>query len=45
MCMQKRFAAQRQEIVASIKAANEKLVRRKEEIEKMILGTRPVEVH
>lgn len=45
MEIQERFAKQRQEILASITAANEKLVQRKKEIEKMILGTRPVEVH
>jgi restriction endonuclease S subunit len=40
---QKNFADRRQEILANITAANEKLNRRKKEIEKMILGTRPVE--
>lgn len=45
MDIQKRFAMQRQEILANITAANEKLVQRKKEIEKMILGTRPVDVN
>lgn len=45
MAIQERFAEQRQEILANITAANEKLVQRKKEIEKMILGTRPVEAH
>jgi len=45
MEIQERFTGQRQEILANITAANEKLVQRKKEIEKMILGTRPVEVH
>lgn len=39
MEIQERFAEQRQEILANITAANEKLVQRKKEIEKMILGT------
>lgn len=43
--VQKNFADRRQEILANITAANEKLAQRKKEIEKMILGTRPVEVH
>lgn len=43
--VQKNFADQRQEILANIKAANEKLAQRKKDIEKMILGTRPVEMH
>lgn len=43
--VQKNFADRRQEILANITAANEKLVQRKKDIEKMILGTRPVEVH
>lgn len=45
MEVQKNFADRRQEILANISAANEKLVQRKKDIEKMILGTRPVEVH
>lgn len=43
--IQKRFADQRQKILKNITDANEKLLQRKNEIEKMILGTRPVEVH
>ncbi len=43
--VQKNFADRRQEILANITAANEKLAKRKKNIEKMILGTRPVEVH
>lgn len=43
--VQKNFADRRQEILANISAANEKLAQRKIEIEKMILGIRPVEVH
>lgn len=42
MDIQKRFAEQRQEILANITAANEKLAQRKKEIEKMILGDRAV---
>lgn len=45
MEIQERFAEQRQETLANITAANEKLAQRKKDIEKMILGTRPVEVH
>lgn len=43
--VQKNFADRRQEILANIAAANGKLAQRKKDIEKMILGTRPVEVH
>lgn len=43
--MQNNYADRRQKILANITAANEKLVQRKKDIEKMILGTRPVEVH
>lgn len=43
--MQKNFADQRQETLANITAANEKLAQRKKDIEKMILGSRPVETH
>jgi len=43
--MQKDFAERRQEILENIKAANEKLSLRRQEIEKMILGTLPVEVN
>ncbi|MFZ5765657.1 MAG: hypothetical protein ACOY4H_08680 [Thermodesulfobacteriota bacterium] len=43
--VQKNFADRRQEILANIAAANEKLAQRKKDIEKMILGTRPVEMH
>jgi len=43
--MQKTFAGRRQEILANISTANEKLAQRKKDIEKMILGTYPVEVH
>ncbi len=43
--VQKTFADRRQEILANITAANEKLAQRKKEIEEMILGTRSVEVH
>lgn len=43
--IQKRIANQRREILTNIKAANEKLLQRKKEIEKMILGTRPLETH
>lgn len=42
--IQKSFADQRQSILANIKAANEKLAQRKKDIEKMILGSCPVEV-
>jgi hypothetical protein len=42
--VQRTFADRRQEILSNITVANEKLVQRKKEIEKMILGTRPVEV-
>ena len=45
MEIQKRFADQRQEILANITTANEKLAQRKKEIEKMILGTRSVEAY
>lgn len=45
MKMQKNFVDRQQEILANITAANEKLVQRKTEIEKMILGTYPVEVN
>ncbi|MEX1666010.1 hypothetical protein [Zhongshania arctica] len=43
--VQKNFADRRQEILANIAAANEKLAQRKLDIEKMILGTHTVEVH
>lgn len=43
--VQKNFADRRQEILANIAAANGKLAQRKKDIEKMILGTSPVEVH
>ncbi|RII25144.1 MAG: hypothetical protein CXR31_14740 [Geobacter sp.] len=43
--VQKRFADQLQVILTNITTANEKLLQRKKEIEKMILGTRPVETH
>jgi hypothetical protein len=43
--VQRSFADRRQEILSNIKAANEKLAQRKKEIEKMILGTKPVEAH
>lgn len=43
--VQKRVADRRQEILANIEVANEKLGARKKEIEEMILGTRPVEVN
>ena len=42
MDLQKRFSDQRQLILAKIKEADKKLAERKEEIEKMILGTIPV---
>jgi len=42
---QKRFASRRQKILENILAANANLIQRKKEIEKMILGIRPVEVH
>lgn len=42
---QKAFAERREKILLDIKAGNEKLVQHKKEIETMILGTRPVEVH
>lgn len=42
--VQKNFADRRQEILANITAANRKLAQRKKDIEKMILGTHPVEV-
>lgn len=45
MDIQKRFAEQRREILANIAVANEKLVQRKQEIEKMILGTHPAEAN
>ncbi|MFB2705166.1 restriction endonuclease subunit S [Marinobacter shengliensis] len=45
MDFQKRFANQRQAILRNITAANEKLIERRKEVEKMILGTRPVEAH
>ncbi len=41
--VQKNFADRRQEILANIRAANEKLSQRKQEIEKMILGILPVD--
>lgn len=43
MEIQKKFADRRQEILSNITAANEKLSQRKQDIEKMILGTHPVE--
>jgi restriction endonuclease S subunit len=43
--VQENFADRRQEILANITAANGKLAQRKKDIEKMILGIRPVEVH
>lgn len=43
--VQKNFADQRQIILANITAANAKLAQWKKEIEKMILGIRPVEAH
>lgn len=43
--VQKIFADRRQEILANIAAANGKLAQRKKDIERMILGTCPVEVH
>lgn len=43
--VQKNFADRRQGILANITAANEKLIQRKKDIEKMILGTRPVDAH
>ena len=43
--IQERFAEQRQKILANITEANEKLVQRKREIEKMILGTRPMDMN
>lgn len=45
MEIQERFAEQRQVILANITAANEKLAKRKKEIERMILGIRPVVEH
>lgn len=45
MVTQKRFASHRQRILENISAANAKLIQRKMEIEKMILGVRSVEVH
>lgn len=45
MDTQKKFVSQRQRILANISAANVKLIQRKKEVEKMILGIRPVEVH
>lgn len=45
MVFQKSLADRRKEILANIKAANEKLAQRKKDIEKMILGTRSVEAH
>jgi hypothetical protein len=41
--MQKDFTERRQEILENIKVANEQLALRRKEIEKMILGTIPVE--
>lgn len=43
--VQENFADRRQEIMASITATKEKLPQLKKEIEKMILGIRPVKVH
>jgi restriction endonuclease S subunit len=43
--VQKNFSDRRQEILENITASNEKLAQRKKDIEKMILGTRPVEAH
>jgi restriction endonuclease S subunit len=43
--VQRNFAERREKILLDIKAANEKLAQRKKEIEKMILGTHPVEVN
>lgn len=43
--VQKNFADRRQKILTNITTANKKLIQRKNEIEKMILGTHPVEVH
>ncbi|MDX9710565.1 MAG: hypothetical protein RBT64_13525 [Trichloromonas sp.] len=43
--VQKNFAHRRQKILANITAANAKLAQRKKDIEKMILGIRPVEAH
>ena len=43
--VQKNFADRRQKILTNITAANKKLLQRKSEVEKMILGTRPAEVH
>ena len=45
MEVQRSFADRRQEILSNITTANLKLIQRKKEIEKMILGTRPVEAH
>lgn len=45
MDTQKRFASRRQKILENILSANAKLIQRKKEIEKMILGIRPVEAH
>jgi restriction endonuclease S subunit len=42
---QRGFVERRQEILANITAANENQAERKNEIEKMILGKRPVEMH
>ena len=43
--VQRDFAQRRREILRNISAANETLVKRKTEIEKMILGTHPVEAN
>lgn len=43
--MQKNFADRRQEILANITVANEKLAQRKKDVEKMILGARSVEAN
>lgn len=43
--VQKNFADRRQKILANITAANQKMLQRKNEVETMILGTRPVEAH
>lgn len=43
--VQKNFAERRQEILVNIVAANGKLAQRKKDIEKMILGSLPVEAH
>lgn len=43
--VQQHYAGQRKQIVEKITLANQQLVQRKSEIEKMILGTPPVEAH